>query len=70
MKLKDCVHGVLVKTKDENYQIGMIVGIINNVTSSDLISRSNKDNAIPLVQWQHGSTYSIHYGNIEPFKDF
>lgn len=66
MKLKDCIHGVLVKDRDG--YIGMIAGITNNCESSDRPTRSKPSSAIPLVQWSNGTTYGIHPANIELLK--
>lgn len=67
MKLKDCVFGILVTTTDDR-KVGMIKGITNNKPSGDLTLRSEKDNAIPLVEWSCGETYGIHHENIKPLK--
>lgn len=66
MKLKDCKHGIIIKDKDGN--VGMIVGITNNVVTGNLYTRSKIENAIPLVMWSHGETHGINSANIEPLK--
>ncbi len=66
MKLKDCKHGILVKT--EYGKIGMIIGITNNCESANLNTRNETERAIPLVQWANGHTHGIHNGNIEILK--
>jgi len=66
MKLKDCVHGILVQ--DRNGDIGMIVGITNNCETADQNTRAERERAIPLVQWSHGGTCGIHPDNIELLK--
>ena len=68
MKLKDCKHGVLVKTRGDTQKIGMIIGISNNSQSGNLSAREDPDNTIPLIQWASGTTHTIHYGNIDILK--
>jgi hypothetical protein len=66
MELKDCKHGILVKSS--NGEIGMIVGITNNCTSGDISTRSEPERAIPLIQWQSGETRGCHHGNLSVLK--
>lgn len=67
MKLKDCLHGVLVQDL-ETKEIGMVVGITN--CYSNLLTEEQKlpENAIPLVKWQSGREFGIHHNNIQPLK--
>lgn len=66
MKLSECKFGVLVQ--DDRGRVGMVKGITNNKTSSDLQERDDPDNAIPLVEWASGATTGIYHGNLKPFK--
>ncbi len=68
MKLKNCTHGILVKNNGSTGPIGMIVGITNSCPSCTLEQRKDPARAIPLVQWAHGGTSSVHPSNIEPLK--
>lgn len=67
MKLKHCTHGILVQNNDTR-EIGMVVGITNNIVS--VLSEEQKDpeRAIPLIQWQSGKTSGIHHDNISPLN--
>ena len=69
MKLSECKHGILVQELSEHGEIGMVVGITNNITS--VLSEAQKDpeRAIPLIQWQCGRTRGIHHNNIRVYKD-
>ncbi len=74
MKLQDCTYGKLVTFKRDSFalgvsEVGMIVGITNNVPSADLTTRSKIDHAVPLVQWSNGEVLSVHHNNIEIYKD-
>ncbi len=65
MKLKECIHGVLVTDKDRN-RVGMIVGITNNRPNQSLENRIGVEYAIPVVQWSDGETFGIHPCNLIP----
>lgn len=67
MKLKDCRYGLVV-TDDEETKVGMIKGLTNNCPSQDRQERRKIENAIVLVEWSYGETYSIHPGNIKILK--
>ncbi len=66
MKLSDCKHGILVQNSAG--EIGMIVGITNNISTVLSEEQRNPERAIPLVQWQCGHTCGIHHNNISQFK--
>ena len=68
MKLRECTHGVIVQSTGSE-DIGMIVGITNNVPASDREARSFVERAVPLIQWAHGETSGIHPSNIELYTD-
>jgi hypothetical protein len=68
MKLSECKHGTLVQSKDSLGEIGMIVGITNDIASVLSEEQRNPERAIPLVQWQSGHTCGIHHENIKVFK--
>lgn len=67
MKLKHCTYGSLVQD-NQTKEIGMVVGITNNIVS--VLSEEQKDpeRAIPLIQWQSGKTSGIHHENISPLS--
>lgn len=64
MKLSKCVYGTLVQNLKEPIQIGMVVGITNNVPHADLEERSRPDRAIPVIQWSNGNTSGCHHENL------
>ena len=68
MKLSECKHGVVVQSTDGIGEIGMIVGITNNIASVLSEEQRNPERAIPLVRWQSGHTCGIHHENIKVFK--
>lgn len=65
MKLKECVHGILVQKVYDNGEIGMIVGVTNNISQTLSEEQKSPDRAIPLVQWQSGPVYGISPSNIK-----
>lgn len=74
MKLSQCRHGVIVQKKEAgcgtaHREVGMVIGITNNLES--VLSDECRDpfNAVPLVQWQSGRSYPIHPKNIDLYKD-
>ena len=67
MKLKDCKMGILVQNV-ETKEIGMVVGITNNISSVLTEEQRDPSRAIPLVQWQSGDTRGIHHKNLELLK--
>jgi len=68
MKLKDCIHGVLVTDKATGLRVGMIVGITNNRPSRSESEKSGIGYAIPIVRWSSGLEQGINAANIEIFK--
>lgn len=69
MKLSECKHGILVQELYEHGEIGMVVGITNNLSSTLTSQQQEPKRAIPLIQWQSGRTYGIHHNNIRVYKD-
>lgn len=63
MKLKHCTYGSLVQD-NQTKEIGMVVGITNNIVSVLSEEQRDPERAIPLIQWQSGKTRGIHHGNI------
>lgn len=68
MKLSECKYGTLVQEITEYGEIGMVVGITNNISS--VLSEDQKDpsRAIPLIQWQSGRTGGRHHSKIRLYK--
>lgn len=69
MKLSECKYGILVQKLSEYGEIGMVVGITNNIPHVLTEEQREPERAIPLVQWQSGSTSGIHPFNIRIYKD-
>lgn len=67
MKLKHCTYGTLVQ-KNDTKEIGMVVGITNSISNVLCEEQRDPEKAIPLVQWQSGKTFGIHYSNISPLN--
>ena len=69
MRLSQCTHGKIVWNRDKT-EVGMIVGITNNIPSADVSNRRIIDRAIPLVQWScEREPVGVHQSNLEPYKD-
>lgn len=66
MKLKNCNRGRIIVSGDG--RIGMIIGITNNCPTADIAIRSERERAIPLVQWAAGGECGINPYNIEPLN--
>lgn len=64
MKLKDCKMGILVQDI-QSQEIGMVVGITNNISHCLTEDQRDPKRAVPLVQWQSGRTTGIHSSNIK-----
>lgn len=64
MKLRECKMGILVQNTGTQ-EIGMVVGITNNIPT--VLSEEQRDpsRAIPLIQWQTGRTFGIHPENMK-----
>lgn len=69
MKLSDCKYGILVQSTATHSQVGMVVGITNNVALTASSDMYDPERAIPLVQWQSGKTYGIHHSNLRAYKE-
>jgi hypothetical protein len=68
MKLSDCKYGVLVQTLEQFGEIGMVVGITNNIPTVLSEEQKNPERAIPMIQWQSGRTFGINHHNIREYK--
>lgn len=68
MKLSECVYGILVQRESDG-EIGMVVGITNNVKIGSIEEQKSPLYAVPLVSWQCGITSPIHYAYLSIFKD-
>lgn len=69
MKLSECKYGVLVQELSEYGEIGMVVGITNNILHVLSEKQREPERAIPLVQWQSGRTCGVYPSNIRIYKD-
>ena len=67
MKLSECTYGVIVQ-RDDTKEVGMVVGITNNISSVLREECREPDRAIPLVQWSCGITHGIHHSNLKLYK--
>ncbi len=67
MKLRDCTMGTLIQDM-RTKEIGMVIGITNNISSVLSEEQREPSRAIPLVQWQTGRKSGIHAANIEKLK--